>query len=97
MLDERSLYVKYTPTNVNTMCPALMLAASRTDKVTGRTRVLTVSIKIRNGFNHAGAPPGRSAARVEVGLNVDEEMISLSHKGSPSAKVKTKCEDVLNT
>ena len=44
------------------MCPALMLAASRNDRVIGRTRILVVSIRTRNGFSHEGAPPGRSEA-----------------------------------
>ena len=82
--------MKYTPTRVRTMWPALMFAASRTDSVIGRTKVLTVSIKMRKGFNHAGAPPGKSAARVDVGLKVEEDRMSLSHKGRPSANVKTR-------
>ena len=79
------------------MCPALILAANRTERVIGRTRVLTVSIRIRKGFSQAGAPPGRRAARVERGLNITDEIISLNHKGRPKAKVKTKWDEVLNT
>ena len=41
------------------MCPALMLAASRNDRVRGRTRILDVSIRTRNGFSQSGAPSGR--------------------------------------
>lgn len=41
------------------MWPALMFAASRNDKVSGRTVILVVSIRTRNGFNQSGAPSGR--------------------------------------
>jgi hypothetical protein len=79
------------------MWPALMLAARRTDKVMGRTIVLTVSIKIKNGFNHAGAPPGKSDAKVVEGLYDALDKINLNHKGRPKEKVKIKCEEVLKT
>lgn len=41
------------------MCPAVMLAASRKDRVIGRTTVLIVSMRTRNGFSQIGAPSGR--------------------------------------
>lgn len=50
------------------MCPALMLAASRNDKVNGRTRILVVSISTRNGFSHKGAPSGRKCETNDLGL-----------------------------
>jgi hypothetical protein len=40
------------------MWPALMLAAKRKDRVSGRTRILVDSIRTRNGFSHVGAPSG---------------------------------------
>jgi hypothetical protein len=46
------------PTRPITICPALILAASRNDRVIGRTTIEDVSIKTRNGFNHVGAPSG---------------------------------------
>jgi len=49
----------YIFTNLNTMCPALIFAANRKDRVNGRTEILVVSIKIRNGFSHVGAPSGK--------------------------------------
>jgi hypothetical protein len=49
----------YSPISARTICPALILAANRKDSVSGRTVILTVSIKIKNGFNHVGAPSGR--------------------------------------
>ena len=44
------------------MWPALILAAKRKERVKGRTKILTVSIITKNGFNQSGAPPGRSDA-----------------------------------
>ena len=44
-----------------------MLAASRKDSVIGRRRMLRVSIRTRNGFNQAGAPPGRRFAAANEG------------------------------
>lgn len=79
------------------MCPALMFAAKRKERVIGRTRVLTVSIRIRNGFSQEGAPPGRRDARVVEGLNFILDIRRLSHRGSPRTKVKNRCEEDLNT
>ena len=53
---------------VNIMCPALILAASRKERVIGRTKVLSVSIMTRNGFSHIGAPEGSRWAAKEAGL-----------------------------
>ena len=65
------------------MCPALMLAARRTVRVIGRTRILMVSIRIRAGFNQVGAPPGRRLARAVFELNINPEMIRDNHSGNP--------------
>lgn len=79
------------------MCPALMLAASRNDRVIGRTTVLTVSIKMRKGFSQAGAPAGRSAARVVIGLKQALDKIRASHRGRPNERVKIRWDEALNT
>lgn len=50
------------PNNVITMWPALMFAASRKDKVKGRTRILIVSTRTKKGFSQSGAPGGRRLA-----------------------------------
>jgi len=84
------------PTNLRTICPALMLAANRNDRVAGRTIILVVSIRTRNGFNQSGAPSGRKWATDALGALVNEERIILSHRGSPRVRVKIKCLDVLN-
>ena len=58
--------IKYTPTKVRIIWPAVMFAASRNDSVTGRKIILVVSISTKKGFSQAGAPPGSSdAAAVE--------------------------------
>ena len=41
------------PTSPNTMCPAVMFAASRNDRVSGRTSTLVVSMSTRNGFSRS--------------------------------------------
>ena len=73
------------------MCPALILAAKRKDKVSGRTNVLVVSIKTRNGFNQSGAPSGSRWAAVAFGFLVADEIMKDSHKGNPRDSVIIKC------
>ena len=86
-----------TPINLNTMWPALILAASRKDKVTGRTRVLIVSTIIRKGLSHLGAPAGRRWAANAVGELIREDKIKASHSGSPRLNVVNRCLVGLNT
>ena len=69
------------------MWPAVMFAASRKDRVSGRTITLTDSISTRNGFNQSGAPSGRKWATDSFMFSENLEMISLSHKGKPKEKV----------
>jgi hypothetical protein len=77
------------------MCPALMLAAKRNDRVRGRTRILVVSIRTRKGFSQSGAPSGRKWAVDFLGLLENLEIISLNQIGRPRARVKIRCLDVL--
>lgn len=42
---------QYVPIKVNTICPALILAASRNERVKGRTEMLMVSIKTKKGLS----------------------------------------------
>lgn len=74
-----------------TTWPAVMLAASRKDRVRGRTRILDVSMRIRNGLSQSGAPSGRRWAIDWRGLNMKEEMIILSQAGSPIDRVMKRC------
>lgn len=55
------------------MCPALILAASRKDRVRGREDVLVVSTRDRNGLSHCGVPWGTSLASVAVGSNFSDD------------------------
>lgn len=60
--EENIAPTQYSLISVNTMCPAVILAASRNDSVIGRTKILVVSIMTRNGFSHSGAPSGKKCA-----------------------------------
>lgn len=78
------------------MWPALIFAAKRNDKVKGRTIILVVSIKIKNGFNQSGAPSGKRWATVwERFLNAEDKIKDI-HKGKPNDSVKIKCLVILN-
>lgn len=70
------------------MWPALMLAASRKDRVTGRKMILVVSISTKKGFNHEGAPPGSNEAAAVEGEYDLPDRIRDSHKGTPNENVK---------
>jgi len=62
-----------------TICPALMLAISRTVKVKGRIRILIVSTKTRKGTNAAGAPAGAKCAAEAIGFIVHPLIRSNPH------------------
>lgn len=87
---------QYTPTNLNTIWPALIFAASRNDKVIGRTKILVVSISTKNGFNQLGAPSGRKWATDAFGDLENLDRIILNHSGSPNLRVKIRWLVVLN-
>jgi hypothetical protein len=96
VIDENRAVAEYSPRSPRTICPALMLAANRNDKVSGRTEILVVSISTRNGFNQSGAPSGKKCAINILGNFVSLERIMDIHNGSPRAKVKIRCLDDLN-
>ena len=73
------------------MCPALILAARRKDKVNGRTKVLNVSIITRKGFNQLGACPGKSIAIKTIGEKEKDERIKANQIGRANDKDKNKC------
>lgn len=79
------------------MCPALMFAVNRTDKVIGRTIILTVSIITKKGFKGAGAPIGKSPATTELGLKKIAEIIRDSQRGIPRDKETAKWLVTLKT
>jgi len=73
-----------------------MLAASRNERVKGRTIILVVSISTRNGFNQSGAPSGRKCATDDLNDLVNLDNTILNHTGNPIVNVKIKWLDVLN-
>ncbi len=75
---------------LKTIWPALMLAASRNDRVSGRTRILVDSISTRNGFSHVGAPSGSKCAVEAFGACEKLDIRSLIHSGRPSRRVNTR-------
>ena len=84
------------PINLRTMWPALIFAASRNDKVMGRTAILVDSISTRKGLSQSGAPSGSKCAIVALVLYVVLDIIRDIHRGKPNDKVKIRCLDVLN-
>ena len=63
----------------------------------GRTRILIISTKTKKGFNHPGAPAGKSPAKKDLGDHTTPDIIRLNQKGSPNLSVSTRCLVVLNT
>lgn len=75
------------PNRIRTICPALIFAASRKDRVNGREEVLVVSTSERKGLSHCGVPWGTSLARVAGASKLSEDRIYLNQRGSPSLAV----------
>lgn len=80
--------MRYIPIKVNTMCPAVILAASRKLSVIGRTEILIVSINTRKGFSQLGAPPGSSEAVQVDGFVSMPERRRANQRGRPITSVK---------
>lgn len=72
------------------MWPALMFAASRNDRVAGRTVTLLDSISTRNGFSHRGAPLGSRAAKNFIGALQKEDRIRVNHMTKPKESVSSR-------
>jgi len=70
------------------MCPAVILAARRKPRVSGRTVVLMNSIIIRNGFSHSGALSGSICLMVFFGENSILLVTSIIHVGALSEIVR---------
>lgn len=77
------------PIKLRTIWPALILATNRTERVMGRTKILTVSINTKKGFNQSGAPPGNNPAIKVEGEFINLESNKANHKGNPKIKLKT--------
>ena len=83
--------------SIITMCPALMLAARRNERVIDRTETLVDSTSTRKGFSHEGAPPGRRAAMNAIGEEKIDERMSLSQSVHPKEKVSSRWLEALKT
>ena len=94
-MEERMEDVRKDPINPKTTWPAVILAASRKDKVKGRTRALTDSINTRKGFSQSGAPDGRREAVAVLVSYEKPETINAIHKGRPKDRVKIKWLEAL--
>lgn len=65
--------------------------------MTGRTKILTVSIITKKGLRGAGAPIGRRLATTELVLKKMPDTIKDNHKGMPKDKEIAKWLVGLNT
>lgn len=95
MLRETIADIKKVLARVSMIWPALIFAASRKERVIGRTSVLRVSITTRKGFSHIGAPEGKRWAAKDEGLNEIADKIIMSQMGSPKARANKICEENL--
>lgn len=90
-IDINSADMQYKEIRLRTICPAVIFAANRKDKVIGRTIILVDSIITRNGLSHSGAPSGRKWAVDFLGEYENEEISILIHKGNPIVSVIIRC------
>lgn len=97
LVEVRSALAPYVPIKPKTIWPALIFAASRKDRVIGRTKILRVSTMTKKGFNQSGAPPGRIPAAKLEGELYKEDKIRLNQIGIAKDMVKNKCLVVLKT
>lgn len=84
------------PSKVKSKCPAIMLAANRTDNVTGRMMFLINSIITINGIKTAGVPEGTKWAKNSVILLIILYEIKPNQKGRAKAKVTARCLVAVN-
>lgn len=87
----QELLTSWLPKSVRRRCPAIILAASRTDRVIGRMRFLIISITTINGIRTGGVPVGTKWARNSVRLLISLNKIKASHRGSAKDNVIAKC------
>lgn len=87
--------VMYAPIITIITCPVLIFAASRNDRVIGRTKTLIHSIINRNGANHLGAPLGINLLINLSALLDADDIIIANQEGKARVKVKSMCEERL--
>lgn len=71
--------------------PLIIFAIKRTDKVIGRIKFLTVSIKTIKNLKKIGDPKGTRWAIIILVLFITKKIIILIHKGKAKNIVKTIC------
>lgn len=94
--DENMVTDRQILISINTMCPALMFAASRKGRVIGRTRILTDSIRMIGGDNQSGVFLGRRWATTDLGSLKIADRINIIHSGRARESVNARCLVVLN-
>jgi len=75
------------PNKVNSKCPAIMLADSRTASVPGRITFLIVSINTIKGISTEGVPCGTKCANICLVLLNHPYIINLNHRGKAKERV----------
>jgi hypothetical protein len=76
------------PNNVNSKCPAIILADSRTARVPGRIIFLIVSIKTIKGIKTGGVPCGTKWANICFVLLIHPKNIKLNQRGRANDSVR---------
>jgi hypothetical protein len=75
---------------VNSRCPAIMFAVSRTARVPGRMMLLIVSMQTMNGINTGGVPCGTRCSNMWFVLLIHPNIMNLTHKGKAKVRFMTR-------
>lgn len=81
----------WLPRRVNRRCPAIILAANRTESVIGRMMFLINSMITMNGIRTGGVPVGIKCAKNSVRLLIRLNKINPNHKGRAKDSVIVRC------
>lgn len=81
----------WLPSKVKRRCPAIILAAKRTESVIGRIIFLTNSMSTIKGIRTAGVPVGTRCAKKSVRLLISLNRIKASHSGRAIERVIARC------
>lgn len=76
------------------ICPAVIFAASRKDRVIGRTNVLINSMRTKTKASHSGEPWGTKFDIVTTAFFLKEDVIDIIHIGIPKVIVTIRWEDI---
>jgi len=83
--------LQYPLHKIKTRCPAFIFAINRTDKVRGRTIILTNSTSLRKGLSSKGAPPGKNLAMNILRFVLILDRIKKVHSGNAKVNTKNTC------